>query len=136
MNYREIRNESEAKRTILLNESGLFFAFNNEQFIEGIEKNKHHLKDGFKFVSIGAGGYLPKNNVDKFLDGLEAIRKAEKKAIKAEKDAKEAHILFELCNHEAFYTCSIEDAMRVLPYTPKQVWDVYNKHKEAYQANL
>ena len=54
-NYPEIRQVAEVKRTELYTNCGLFFAFSNEQFTE----NKTPLKEGEKYVSIGAGGYLP-----------------------------------------------------------------------------
>ena len=127
--YKEINEEKTAKYDGLLKECNVFFAFSNNQF----DENKTELEPGEKYVSMGAGGYMPKGKVEAYLNGSKEIKKWFTSEVK---HCREEHILYELANHEAFYTCSIEDAMGVLPYTPKQVWDVYNKHKEAYQANL
>jgi hypothetical protein len=46
-----------------------FFAFNNEQFREGYQKTKEllNLDEGEKVVHVGAGLYIPKRNVDSFM---------------------------------------------------------------------
>ena len=124
--YAEIRKEYTDQLHAFMNECGIFWAFSNEQF----QENKTPLKEGEKYVSIGAGGYMPKGNVQKYLDGSKAISKAEKAAIKAAKEGKEQHILYELRNHEAFYTRSIEDARMLLPYPDRDIWAVFNKYKE------
>jgi hypothetical protein len=125
----EIKKEGQDKLTELFNECGVFFAFSNEQF----QENKTPLKEGEKYVSMGAGGYLPKGNVQTYLDGHKAITKWEKAEIKAAKEGKEQHILYELQNHECFYTGDIEDAMPVLPYPRKDVWKVFLANKERCQ---
>ena len=130
--YETIRKQASEKLTTLMNECGVFFAFSNEQFHE----NKTPLKEGEKYVSIGAGGYMPKSKVNDYLEGSKLINKWEKAEIKKLKDGKEQHILHELWNHECFYTCDIEDAANVLPYPKKDVWKVYLKHKEKEQINL
>lgn len=126
MKYQEIKSESEKKRNALITECNVFFAFSNKQFAE----NKTPLQEGEKYVSIGAGGYMPKSKVKAFMDGMDAIAAWEKEAIKAEKDNKEAHILYELRNHECFYIGDIEDVVNFLPYTKKDIQQVFNKYKE------
>ena len=125
----EIKTEREAKQTELFNLCGLFFAFSNEQFTE----NKTPLKEGEKYVSIGAGGYLPKGNLDTFLNGMEAQRKWYAAEVKANKGARRANIAYELANHESYYTGSIEDAISALGtgYTRKEVAKVFNQERGA-----
>ena len=121
--YTEIKTEQEAKHTALFNECGLFWAFSNEQFAE----NKTPLKEGEKYISIGAGGYLPKGNLNTFLEGMKTI----KKWFKLEgKSCRTQHIMDELSNYECFYTRDISDAWEVLKdqYTLKQVQEVYNNY--------
>lgn len=122
----EIKKQAQDKRTILFNNVGLFFAFSNDQFHE----NKTPLKEGEKYVSIGAGGYMPKSKVKDYLEGSKLINQWEKTEIKKLKDGKELHILHELRNHECFYTCDIEDAANVLPYPRKDVWKVFLKYRK------
>lgn len=119
----DIKTEKEAKQTELFNKVGLFFAFSNQQF----EENKTPLKEGDKYVSIGAGGYLPKGNIDTFLNGMEALNKWYKAEVKANKGARRANIAYELANHEAYYTGDISDTLRTLgkEYTRKEVLKVY-----------
>lgn len=130
--YEAIRKQASEKLTELMNKCGVFFAFSNEQFAE----NKTPLQPGEKYVSIGAGGYMPKSKVNDYLEGSKLITQWEKSEIKKLKDGKEQHILHELRNHECFYTCDIEDAANVLPYPKKDIWKVYLKHKEKEQINL
>lgn len=126
MKYTTIKEEAGEKVGDLCHAVGLFWAFSEKQF----EENKTPLADGDKYVSIGMGGYLPKSKVNDYISGMKAITKWEKQAIKQVK-AEEA-ILYELNNHEAFYTGTIYDAMPVLEelgYTEAQVKEVYHKHR-------
>lgn len=123
--YPAIRKEAQDRHNKLFDECGVFWAFSNEQFDEGRPKDK-----SIKLVSIGAGGFMPKDNFDKLIAGSKAITKWEKDAIKAAK-ADEQVILYELNNHEAFYTLDTEDAfeaLKPLGYTREQVKAVYKKY--------
>lgn len=124
--YEVIRKQASEKLNALMSECGIFFAFSNDQFHE----NKTPLKEGEKYVSIGAGGYMPKSKVKDYLEGSKLISQWEKTEIKKLKDGKEKHILYELRNHECFYTHDIEDAANVLPYPKKDVWKVFQKYRE------
>lgn len=124
-NIQDINKEREEKQTQLFKECGLFWAFSNQQFAE----NKTPLKEGEKYVSIGAGGYLPKGNVDLFLNGMKEQDKWYKAEIKANKGARRANIAYELANHEAYYTGDILPALEALgsDYSRKEVLKVFNK---------
>jgi hypothetical protein len=113
----------------------MFFAFSNEQLNEGMAK--HPLTEGDKYVSIGAGGFMAKSKVDTFLNGSEQINKWYKAAIKSNK-ARKANILYELCNHEAFYTNSLNDTLAALGvnYTRSEVLEVFNANRKKQQADL
>jgi hypothetical protein len=121
MTNQEIKKEAEQKRDIILKECRLFWAFSNDQLNEGIKKI--NLLDGEKIVHMGHGGYLPKANVDKFLNGMEAIKKWEKEERKAQKyNEREKHILGELRNYECFYVGDIQDALpALLPFYTKEL---------------
>jgi len=130
MKYSEIREQAQEKRTELFKAVGLFFAFSTEQFNE----SKTPLREGEKYVSIGAGGYLPKDNVDKFIEGMSSIRKWENSEIKKQKDAKIEHIKYELSNHECYYTHDITNALAVLPYPKKDVLKVFYQELKKFEG--
>lgn len=122
MTYKQLKAEIQTRYSELFHECGVFWAFSIEQF-------KRQAPKGVKLVSIGMGGYLPKDNYQRLTDGLKAITNYEKgmrKQIKAE-DA----ILYELRNYECFYTGEIDEAVEALAnlgYTYEQVREVYKKH--------
>lgn len=120
----ELKKEKEQKVTALINESLMFFAFSNEQFAA----NKTPLQEGEKYVSIGAGGYMPKSKVSVYIDGIATIEKWYKAAVKAN-NARRDNIVYELNNHESYYTHDIEDALNALggDYTSTEVTAVFNQ---------
>lgn len=131
MKYQEIKDKKQADYNALFTACGVFWAFSNEQFAEGAKKNP--LQPGEKYVSIGGGGYLPKHNVEKLMQGTKEIDATFKAEIKDAK-ARETHILYELNNHEAYYTGTIEDTMDALgdDYTAEEVQAVFKKFKNTY----
>jgi hypothetical protein len=118
----ELKAEKQDRVNKLLDNCSVFFAFSNEQF----NQNKTPLQEGEKYVSTGAGGYMPKSKVAQFLEGMEEINNWYKSEIKVNK-AREQEILYELCNHEAFYTGDITDTLDALgsDYTHDEVMNVY-----------
>lgn len=118
----QIKTEKQAKVDQLFKDCGLFFAFSNEQF----HANKTPLKEGEKYVHIGAGGYLPKGQVDNFTKGMAEIEKWFKAEIKENKARKDL-IVYELNNYECMYTGDIEPALAALGegFTKEEVWGVY-----------
>jgi hypothetical protein len=121
------KERKQKKYDDLASECGVFWAFNEDQFKEG--KAKNPLKEGEKYASIGMGGYMPSKNVDKFIAGMDAI---DKWAREAKKDDKKV-ILYELNNHECFYTGSIDDAMPTLEslgYTKNQVLKIFKAERK------
>ena len=59
----------------------MFFAFSNQQF----DENKTELKDGDKYLSLGAGCYLPKSNYQIYVEGIKKINSEYKKEISKSK---------------------------------------------------
>ena len=115
----------------LMDKCKVFWAFSNEQFAEG--KKKIGLLEGEKLVDIGAGGFMPARNKDIFLKGMNDIDIAFKEAMKDEK-ARRTHILYELENHEAYYTRSIDDTMAALgdDFTCEEVLAVFDGRRKKY----
>ena len=92
--YQSIKKQEQEQYNQLFRDCGVFWAFSNQQF----EENKTPLKEGEKYVSIGAGGYLPKGNVEKLREGMKAIKKQTAAAIKNTKGARIEAIKHELNN--------------------------------------
>lgn len=126
----ELKAEKEAKYSQLMKDCGVFWAFSNEQFA----KNKTPLKEGEKYVSMGAGGYLPKGNVDAWISGTKKIESWFRSALKENKQRR-ANIAYELNNHEAFYTGSVEETLEALgpDYTKEEVIEVYREEVKTYE---
>ena len=104
----------------------VFWAFSNSQF----EQNRTELKEGEKYIDIGHGGYMPKGDVDTLLRGSEDIEKTFKQAIIDNKQ-RDAHILYELNNYEAFLTTELGPTLDALgdEYTLEEVTEVYKRCK-------
>lgn len=136
MKYIEIKNKKQEDTNKLFETLGVFWAFSNKQFEEGYAKAKLSMAEGEKLVDIGAGGYIPKHNVEALLEGIKEIEDNFKASIKEAK-AREEHILYELNNHEAFYTGTIEDAKEALgeDYTDEEILAVYKKYKAQKYIN-
>ena len=130
--YQEIRDKKQKDYNDLFTNCGVFWAFSNEQFKEGYQKVKPTMAEGEKLVDIGAGGYIPKHNVEALKAGTKAIEATFKAQI-AENNAREQHILYELNNHECFHTGSIDEAIEALgeDYTAEEVEQVRKKYKTA-----
>jgi hypothetical protein len=128
MKYQEIKKEKEDAYNRLMDTCDVFWAFSNTQFEEG--RAKHPLQEGEKYVSIGAGGYMPKRNTEALSKGIEQIEENFKRQIKEAK-AREEHIIYELNNHECYYTGDITPAVDALgeDYTAEEVIKVMNEHK-------
>lgn len=125
MRYTELKKQYQDKLSELSNKVGLFWAFNREQFNEGMKANPSATG---KYTSIGMGGYLPSGNVKDFASGMKTLDnwfKNEKKRVK-----KEEAIVYELHNHEACYSGDITSALDVLKdlYTEEEVRAVYRSH--------
>ena len=128
----QLNAQREQKQSKLMQEVRLFWAFSNDQLREGIQKIQ--LQEGEKLVSIGAGGYLPKGNVDTFINGMEAITKEYKAAIKSNK-LRVKLIAYQLANHECYYTGDIEPALYSLgdEFTRDEVITVYRANFKQWQ---
>ena len=95
--YQELKkNHAEATQK-LLTSSGVFWAFSDEQFAEG----KAGIPEGTKLVSIGMGGYMPKDTYQEMSAALKKLDSDYKKAVKAAKAQAQA-VKYEISNHEGF----------------------------------
>lgn len=96
---------------------GLFWAFSNDQLTEGLNKINATVKD---IVSIGAGGFILKTELQGFKDMLDRHaleRKELKKDVKKLFDA----LVYELGNHEYCITYDPQDALDALGLTKEDI---------------
>lgn len=92
---------------------GIFFAFNNSQFAEGMQKVGLEPTATKEIYSIGAGGYIRKDVADKF---HEMMSRQEMERKEQRKDAKRLYesLVYELNNHEFCITHDPKDALNAL----------------------
>jgi len=108
--YISLKNEIEKR----YNEFPCMFAFNNEQFKEGLKKLNAEVNE---ICSLGAGGYIRKSDIQKFKDLIKWANNAQADAIKADPDGTgyiKDMFLYELGNHEYCITCDLSDTLRAL----------------------
>lgn len=129
-----INNYLQEETNKLINDCDVFWAFGTEQFKEGIAKLKESgaLLEGEKVTDIGSGGFMPSKNVKKYIQGHKDIDK-EYKRLKKDEKALNDYILYELNNHEVFYTGDIEtfctDYMGDIP--KEKIISVYKSHSKS-----
>ncbi len=96
---------------------GIFYAFSNKQFNEGMEKiGLNTDNDLKKIVSLGHGGYMLKSRKEEFKALVNRHDKELKELKKEEKSLVNA-IAYELRNHEYCITHDPKDALNVLGLT-------------------
>lgn len=106
----------------LLKECGFFAAFTQAQFEEG----KTPLADGDEYVRFGSGCFMPKSNLSKFETTFDEINREYENSVDAE-NLHDDEILYELENHECFYTGDLSPVINLFVgrYTKDQIIDVY-----------
>ena len=131
MNLHEIKQEHSERIHKAMTRNGVFWAFNNKQFLE----NKTPLMEGEKYVSIGAGGYMPKSKIDQYLLEMKAVKDWFKRQT-AKGPNRRKLIEYELNNHECYYIGDIEPAIIALGegYTYNEVLAVYNEVRQTIEV--
>jgi len=116
-NYTELK----ARHAKELNDfEGIFFAFNNEQFKEGMEKIGLTIEDKKQIFSLGAGGYIRKDKSTEF-HAMFKRQAEEKKTRKQEEKFLFESLVYELCNHEYCITLDPSDALDALGYNKEDI---------------
>lgn len=95
------------------NIEGIFFAFDNKQFAEGMEKIGLKADDTNLICSIGAGGYMLKSKKDDLSALFKRHAEERKNRLKDEQKLIEA-LAYELNNHEYIITYDPTDALNAL----------------------
>ena len=96
------------------------FAFNNEQFKEGMEKLGLDVTETEKILSLSGGAFIRKTDVGAFNAMFDRIRAEENEARKND-DYLFQMFSYELSNHEYNYTNDLTDTLRSLGLTVEEV---------------
>jgi len=126
--YQEIKSTYEKTANQLITDYDVFFAFSDEQLEKGMAKIG--IKNQTELTSIGMGGFIPKTKVDTYLRATDEAYNSYKKELKQAKEVKEQAILYELNNHECFYSEELDPVIDFFKdiYTKKEIIAVYKKN--------
>ena len=114
--------------------TGIFFAFSNDQFKEGVEKVG--ASEANPVVRIAGGGFLLKNRVKAFKDML-ARHDEDRKALRKDRKTLLEALIYELRNHEYGYTRDVEPALEALDLKIEDVpADILAKAKKEAAIDL
>jgi hypothetical protein len=127
--YSAIKSKHQTAYDKILSDCQVFWAFNQDQLREGMEKNGI-TKDN-KMCSIGMGGYMPVKNNKKMAELLKEEDKRFKEELQELRKQEEGAILYELNNHECFYTGDFQVVIDTFKgvFTPAKIKKVFNKHQ-------
>ena len=113
MNYQEMKREQEKE---LSDFEGIFYAFSDKQFNEGMVEVGLVASDTDKIYSLGAGGYILKEKSEAFHTMFKKFSDRMETALKNEDFLLDA-LTYELCNHEYCITCDVDEALNALGLT-------------------
>lgn len=128
INYPTLKNTIyQEKLTKLIDDVGGFFAFGNEQFEEAMKEHNYKKED---LCSTGLGMIMPKANLKNYIEQSKELNEWFDKEVK--KLNPNSVIIYELNNHECYYTGDISDALDILKgygFTREQVLAVFHNKK-------
>lgn len=113
---------------------GIFFAFNTEQFREGMEKVGLAENETDKIFKIDGGGFLRKDRAQGLDDIFTRFAKERKERLSKQKALVEA-LAYELANHECCITGDESEALEALGLKVEDIdKNILNKAiKKAYK---
>lgn len=113
MTYRELKKKHQEE----INAFPFMFAFNNEQFIQGMAKLGFEPGDTDKIYDIGGGGFVRKTDYKALEDLIDRHQREIKEAIAADETG-DGFIYdmfyYELANHEYIITGDLEPTLNAL----------------------
>lgn len=117
-------SEMKKRHQATLNNFPIFYAFNNEQFGEGIKKLGLTMDDTKSLYKTGSGGFYKKEDSQKLRDMFKSFDTDMEEAIKADNTG-EGFIFdmfdYEASNHEYCITHDISDTLNVLGITMEEI---------------
>lgn len=108
--YQELKAKHKQK---LNNFEGIFFAFSQTQFDEGMKKIGLSSDEKEKILSLGGGGFILKTRRENFYNMFKIFRTEMQKALKDDAFLLDA-LAYELYNYKYCITGNINDALDVL----------------------
>ncbi len=99
---------------------GIFFAFNNQQFEEGMQKIGLTVNDTKLIYSLGAGGYIRKDKSEAFSSMMDRHYQ-EKQQLKKEEKVLIDALVYELQNHEYCISRDIKPALEALGLAEEEI---------------
>lgn len=96
------------------------FAFNNEQFADGMKKLNIEVTDTKNILSIGGSGFIRRTDADNLSAMFDRIHAEEAEARKND-DYLFQMFAYELANHEYNYTWDLTDTLQSLGLTFAEV---------------
>ena len=118
--YQEMKERQQKE----VNEFPMAFAFNKEQFDEGMRKLGLDPSETDKVCRIPAGGFIRLDDVDRLKEMFKRHKQEIRKAIAKDRTGEGfIYDMFytELCNHEFSVTYDSSDAIRALGLTQEKV---------------
>lgn len=126
----ELKNRHEQELNTFI-DNYVFFAFNNEQFEEGLKKLNCGKSEVTGFI---AGGIILKNKVDEYISLAKKHKSELAKRAKEDREGQIKLLVYELGNHEYGYTGDPTDAIKSLGFKVSKT--VLSKAIEQYNYNL
>lgn len=100
------------------------FAFSDEQVKEGLRKLGLNENDTDKVTGIGAGGFIKKTDVEKYVELSKKFYRELKEAIAEDKTGEffiKDMFTDELANHEYGYTMDLDDTLEAIGITIEEI---------------
>lgn len=114
----------------------MFFSFDNKQFQEGMEKIGLKDNDIDKIVSLGAGGYIKRDDIQTYKDMFKRHKEEINTEIANDKTGSgfiKDMFKYELINHEYGYTMDLQDTISSLGLS---IEDINNSSNLSNGLNL
>ena len=143
LEYKNFKNYTSNFYGTISDRCRLFFAFNDDQFKEGLEKHSLKIQD---VISIGYNGFIPKNYKTMYKnlwDKYDTLYDSYFKVLHNNKNCKKylkQAIKYELANYEygyTRYTETLKDVYNMLGFNQnkhnnKLFWQSVNEYLDAY----
>lgn len=131
-----LQDYTQEAQSELFRELGVFFAFNRDQFDNGVAENRSKKPEGTNWANLGAGMFMPSSNVSEFeRRHSEVVKEGIKRDLS--ENGHEAVILRELYNYECFYSGEIQPAVEALEgygVSADEVLSVYRSARASENA--
>lgn len=118
--YRELKN----KQSEEFSKFPIAFAFSDEQVKEGLKKLGLNENDIDKVTGIGAGGFIKKTDVEKYVELSKRFHRELKEEIEKDKTGEffiKDMFSYELANHEYGYTMELDDTLQAIGITIEEI---------------